>query len=202
MRLRNNPKAREYLEQSKYLIQKFPIKLNKTIVLEIGMGKGEMLTQLAQLNPQKTYIGIEKFPTVAFQAMKRAQELELNNFFIICEDIAKLSESFEDKVDEIWLTFSDPWPKKRHYKRRLTYKSFLNIYKKLLSKNGILKIKTDNDQFFDWSREEIKIYGAQIIYETNDLHNSDKDKKNIKTGYEIKWSQKGKNINYMEVKFN
>lgn len=202
MRLRNNPNARTELESSDIVIKKFPIKLDKNTILEIGMGKGEMLCELAHNNPNNIYIGIEKYPTVAVKALKKAISLNLKNLFIVCENIEKLAESFDGKVNEIWLTFSDPWPKKRHYKKRLTYRAFLDIYKKILNKNGVLKIKTDNDQFFNWSIEEIKEYGANIIYMTNDLHNSSKNITNIKTGYEIKWLEKGKNINYMEVIFD
>lgn len=202
MRLRNNPNAKEKLESSNILIKQFPIKLNNKTILEIGMGKGEMITKMALENPNKIFVGIEKFPTVALKALNKANELKLNNFFIVCEDVKNLFDKFDGEVDEIWLTFSDPWPKKRHYKKRLTYRSFLNIYKSILSNNGILKIKTDNDAFFEWSIQEIEEYGGKIIYKTNDLHNSEKNLNNIKTGYEIKWSEKGKKINYMEIIFN
>lgn len=201
MRLRNDPNAKDYINNSKMVINDFPIKVSQNTVLEIGMGKGEMLTQLAFINPTKMFVGIEKYPTVVVKALKKAEKLNLNNFFVINKDLKELSTSFQGKVDEIWLTFSDPWPKDRHYKRRLTYKDFLIIYKELLSKNGILKIKTDNDKFFNWSINSIKEFGATITFLTNDLHNSEKSALNIKTGYEIKWSEKGKNINYMEVKF-
>ena len=202
MRLRNDPKAREYLENSQYLIENFPIILDENIILEIGMGKGEMLCEMAKLNPHKKFIGIEKFPTVAAKAAKKFNENNLKNIFIINKDLDSLFDQFQGTVNEIWLTFSDPWPKKRHYKRRLTYRKYLNLYKNLLSSNGILKIKTDNDLFFNWSLEEIDNFkSAKIIYQTTDLHNSDKNNTNIPTGYEIKWSSKGKNINYMEVVF-
>ena len=202
MRLRNDPRAREYLENSQYLIENFPIILDENIILEIGMGKGEMLCEMAKLNPHKKFIGIEKFPTVTAKAAKKFNENNLKNIFIINKDLDSLFDQFQGMVNEIWLTFSDPWPKKRHYKRRLTYRKYLNLYKNLLSSNGILKIKTDNDLFFNWSLEEIDNFNsAKIIYQTTDLHNSDKNSTNIPTGYEIKWSSKGKNINYMEVVF-
>ena len=157
---------------------------------------------MAKLNPHKKFIGIEKFPTVAAKAAKKFNENNLKKIFIINKDLDSLFDQFQGMVNEIWLTFSDPWPKKRHYKRRLTYRKYLNLYKNLLSSNGILKIKTDNDLFFNWSLEEIDNFkSAKIIYQTTDLHNSDKNNTNIPTGYEIKWSSKGKNINYMEVVF-
>ncbi|UWD34173.1 tRNA (guanosine(46)-N7)-methyltransferase TrmB [Mesomycoplasma molare] len=201
MRLRNIPNASEILLESEYLIKEFPYKLNNKTVLEMGMGKGEMLVELAKQNPDTTFIGIEKYPTVALKSMKKAKKLNLKNFKIINQDIAKLPELLEGKVDLIWLTFSDPWPKKRHFKRRLTYKDFLLIYKNLLTDNGILKFKTDNDSLFEYSIESIEEFGAKILNLTRDFHNSDLSKNNIMTGYEKKWSEKGKNINYLEIKF-
>ncbi|MGZ9414586.1 tRNA (guanosine(46)-N7)-methyltransferase TrmB [Mycoplasma sp. AC157] len=202
MRLRNIPNATELLLESEYLITEFPFKVNSNTVLEMGMGKGEMLVQLAQNNPDIMYIGIEKYPTVALKSMKKAKKLNLKNFKIINKDIAELPNLLEGKVDLIWLTFSDPWPKKRHYKRRLTYKNFLTIYQNLLTTNGLLKFKTDNDGLFEYSIESIQEFGANIINLTRDFHNSELSKNNIMTGYEKKWSDKGKNINYLEVKFN
>lgn len=201
MRLRNDPNAKNILLESEYLIQDFPIVVDKNTVLEMGMGKGEMLVELARLNPDIQYIGIEKYPTVALKSMKKAKKLKLNNFKIINEDIINLPNLIKGNVDLIWLTFSDPWPKKRHFKRRLTYKTFLDIYKSLLTEEGKLKIKTDNDGFFDFSIESIVEYGAKIQNLTRDFHNSDLSINNIMTGYEKKWSSKGKNINYLEIKF-
>lgn len=201
MRLRNNPNAIPELEKSKYLIQEFPVKLDKNTVLEIGMGKGEMITQLAKNNPTIEYIGIEKFATVAHKAMKRAEALELDNFRIICDDISNLPDDLNGKVDTIWLTFSDPWPKARHDKRRLTYKTFLDIYKQILSKNGVIRFKTDNDKLFEWTIEHMEEYGIKLSNVTRDFHNHDASKDNIMTGYEIKWSSNGKKINYLEARF-
>ena len=202
MRLRNDPQAQSYIDQSDFVIKNFPIKLDQNVILEIGMGKGEMLTELARLKPEQTFIGIEKFPTVTMKAIKKAQKLNLKNFFVINEDLTNLVDAFSGQVEQIWLTFSDPWPKKRHYKRRLTYQFFLKIYQQLLAQNGILKIKTDNDDFFLWSIHQIIKFGAQISFITTDLHQSIKNENNIETGYETKWRLLGKKINYMEVKFD
>lgn len=201
MRLRNNPLTKDIVNDSLMTLNKYPILVDESFILEVGMGKGEMLTQLAFLNPNNVYIGIEKYATVIVKALKKAEELNLKNFFVINEDLSKLNEAFLGQVKEIWLTFSDPWIKKRHYKRRLTHKHFLEIYKNLLCKDGILKIKTDNDLFFEWSKESIEEFGAKIVFLTNDLHNSFKNDTNIQTEYEKKWSKIGKNINYMEIKF-
>lgn len=192
--------ADQKLIDSGILIQEFPFKLSKNTVIELGMGKGEMITELASLNPDKTFIGIEKFPTVAARAAKRAKELGLKNFFIICEDIVKLPELLQGKVETIWLTFSDPWPKARHEKRRLTFKSFLEIYKNLLTDNGVLKFKTDNDKLFEYSVESMENFGLQLSNVTRDFHNHKSSDGNVCTGYETKWSSLGKNINYLEAR--
>lgn len=200
MRLRNNPNALEELKESKYLIQSFPFEVDKDTIIELGMGKGEMITQLASLNKDKKYLGIEKYATVAHKAMKRAEKLELDNFQIICEDIVKLSDLIKGKVSTIWLTFSDPWPKARHSKRRLTYITYINLYKKILTKDGVIKFKTDNDKLFDWTIEHLKENKVKVQNITNDLHNHKLSKDNVMTGYEKKWSSQGKNINYLEIK--
>lgn len=101
MRLRNDPKAREYLNNSPYLLKQFPIILNSNVVLEIGMGKGEMLCEMALKNPNITFIGIEKFPTVAAKAAKRFSEYNLKNIYIVCEDIEKISDKFNGFINEI-----------------------------------------------------------------------------------------------------
>ncbi|MDJ1646041.1 tRNA (guanosine(46)-N7)-methyltransferase TrmB [Mycoplasma phocimorsus] len=202
MRLRNDPYAMEKLKESKLLVDTFPFKLKTNDVIELGAGKGEMICELAKNNPNIRYIAIEKYPTVASKIAKKALDYNLNNLFIICEDIEKINEFLIGSVSLIWITFSDPWPKKRHFKRRLTYKDFLEKYKKILNENGIIKFKTDNDFLFQFSIESLNEFGANIIFKTSDLHNSIKNKNNIMTGYEQKWSSEGKNINYIEFNFN
>ena len=201
MRLRNNPNALNELENSKYIINSFPTKIDEKTIIELGMGKGEMITELAYKNPNKKYIGIEKYATVAHKAMKRAEKLKLENFNIICDDIVNLPSLLKGKANIIWLTFSDPWPKNRHEKRRLTHSIFLDIYKKILSKNGVIKLKTDNDKLFEWTLEHMKEYGMILNNITRNFHLDKTSKNNIMTGYELKWSLVGKKINYLEAKF-
>lgn len=201
MRLRNNPEANSIIENHKSIIRNIPIKVDENTILEIGMGKGEMISKMAMNNPKQNFIGIEKFPTVILKALKLIDANKITNLKIICQDILKLSDSFEGNVSTIWLTFSDPWPKKRHFKRRLTYKSYLDIYKKLLTNDGVLLIKTDNDNLYNFSLESLEEYGAKIIFKTTDLYSTKKVQNNIQTGYEIKWHNKGKNINYIEATF-
>ncbi|TCG11845.1 tRNA (guanosine(46)-N7)-methyltransferase TrmB [Mycoplasma todarodis] len=201
MRLRNNPNAQVELDASKYTVKEYPFKVNKNVIIELGMGKGEMITQLAAQNPDKYYVGIEKFATVAHKAMKRAEKLELDNFSIIDKDIKDLPELIEGTVETIWLTFSDPWPKARHEKRRLTYKSFLDHYKNILSEDGVINMKTDNDKLFLYSLESMQEYGMEILAVTRDFHNSKWVEGNVMTGYEKKWSESGKNINFLRARF-
>ncbi|NQZ65621.1 MAG: tRNA (guanosine(46)-N7)-methyltransferase TrmB [Mycoplasmatales bacterium] len=201
MRLRNNPNAMSELEESKYLIKNFPFKLNSKTVLELGMGKGDMLTSLAKNNPELIYIGLEKFATVANIARKKAELSRLENINIVVDDVKNIPSIFIGKTETIWLTFSDPWPKNRHAKRRLTHMNFINIYKKILDKNGTIKFKTDNDKFFEWTVEHLRENGIKMRNITRDFHSHKSSIDNIKTEYEIKWSSLGKKINYLEIYF-
>ncbi|RIV16379.1 tRNA (guanosine(46)-N7)-methyltransferase TrmB, partial [Mycoplasmopsis gallopavonis] len=151
MRLRHDKNAQENLNKSEFYIKEFPIKLEANNILEIGAGKGEMISQLALHNPDIKFFALEKYPTVANKILRKIENLNLSNLFIITKDALEIPEIFESKIDKIWLTFSDPWPKKAHTKRRLTYQTFLLIYKNLLSENGELWFKTDNDKLFDFS---------------------------------------------------
>ncbi|UUM19801.1 MULTISPECIES: tRNA (guanosine(46)-N7)-methyltransferase TrmB [unclassified Mycoplasma] len=200
MRLRHNKNAAGELAQSRYFLNQFPIQLNDQSVLEIGAGKGEMITQMALNNPNKTFYALEKYPTVAHKILKKINQLELNNLFIITKDAVQIPELFNGKINELWLTFCDPWPKNAHEKRRLTYKNFLALYETILSRNGKLKFKTDNDKLFEYSVESFKQNNWEILGLTNNLHQSKFNKDNYPTGYEIKWSSKGKNINYLEAR--
>ncbi|WP_406615971.1 tRNA (guanosine(46)-N7)-methyltransferase TrmB [Mycoplasmopsis hyopharyngis] len=200
MRLKFDKSALEKLQASIFLESQRPIELNQDTILEIGMGKGEMLTNMAKLIPDKKFIGLEKFATVAAKALINANNYQLNNFKIVIDDAKNLDQIFKGQTNEIWLTFSDPWPKKRHTKRRLTYKSYLALYQRILSSDGLLKIKTDNDTFFAYSIESLKEANWQIIDSTNDFHNHKDYTPEFQTNYEIKWSSQGKNINYLIAK--
>ncbi|MFV8500097.1 tRNA (guanosine(46)-N7)-methyltransferase TrmB [Mycoplasma sp. VS424B] len=202
MRLRFDKNAESNLNASEYLIKEFPIELNPNDVLEIGAGKGEMIAKLAQLNPNTRYIAFEKYPTVANKILKKINEMGLKNLFIVTKDAANLNELFTGTINTIWLTFSDPWPKNAHEKRRLTYKTFLEQYKSLLSQQGFLYFKTDNDKLFDYSLESLALNNWTIVDYTRDLHVSSYNATNVPTGYEEKWSAKGKNINFLIAKPN
>ena len=200
MRLRNNPDAHKILRKSNILIKSFPFVLNKETIVEFGMGKGKMITTLANLNKNNLFIGIEKQATIAEKALKKVNELGLKNLLIINDDLKNLHTFFKGEIKTIWLTFSDPWPKARHEKRRLTHKNFLDIYKKILHKNGVIKLKTDNDNFFNYSIASFNKNNWKLNFISRDFHSESFSLNNVMTEYEIKWSQEGKKINYLEAR--
>lgn len=200
MRLRNNPEAKNILNNSKAVINNFPYKLEKNTVIELGMGKGEMIRSMAHENPDTTYIGVEKYPTVAERANREILNNNLNNVKIINKDIMLLPELLQGRVKTIWLTFSDPWPKAKHEKRRLTYRTFLEIYDKLLEDDGVIYLKSDNDKFFEYSINSFKEFGFNLSNVTRDYHLEPYFNSKYMTGYEKKWSAKGKGINYLEAR--
>ena len=167
------------------------------ICLEIGMGKGQFILNMAINNPNINYIGVEKYSSVASVAIKKINEYKPKNLKILIGDIASIEELLDKKIDTIYLNFSDPWPKDRHAKRRLTSPRFLARYDKIFKKDKNIIMKTDNKPLFDYSVESLKEYGYTINYLTNDLHSS---KENIiRTEYEDKFIGLGKNINYISV---
>ncbi|UUM19308.1 tRNA (guanosine(46)-N7)-methyltransferase TrmB [Mycoplasma sp. 1018B] len=201
MRLRYDKQAIDKLLNSKYLIKdNFPIILNETDIVEIGMGKGEMIAELARINPNKKFYGFEKYPTVAAKVLNLIDKYKLTNLFIIVGDAGNLLNYFQGNLETIWLTFSDPWPKARHEKRRLTYKLFLDQYKQIMNEDSLLKLKTDNDFFYNYSIDSFLNNGWKIIANGTDLHKSNYSSDNIMTGYEKKWISLNKNINFIFAK--
>ncbi|MGC7173248.1 tRNA (guanosine(46)-N7)-methyltransferase TrmB [Metamycoplasma hominis] len=202
MRLRFNKNAETSLMASPMTFKDFPIDNKKNTILEIGMGRGTMLTKLALMHPDIEYIGLEKYSTPAYSALKKAIDLNLENFHIIIGDAINLSTYFKNKIKTIWLTFSDPWPKKRHYKRRLVYRDFLKIYQNVLDKDGVVYFKTDNDMLYQFAIDELKEINAKIIYQTSDLHHCNFEIENVFTDYEEKFNKLNKNINFIAFTFN
>jgi len=168
----------------------------KDIYLEIGCGKGTFVTELAKRNPDKFYIAMEVVPDVIMLAMEKARDAGLDNVKFVCFNADGLCDVFEDnELCGIYLNFSDPWPKNRHYKRRLTYISFLEKYKKVIKNGGNIFFKTDNRPLFDFSL--VQFYDAKIplCQVTTDLHTSMWEEGNIHTEYEDNFSAKGFKIN-------
>ena len=171
------------------------------IHIEIGMGKGKFIHTLAKTNKNINYVGIEKFDSVIVRALEKQIEDTQDNLLLLRTDASDLPDLFKDnKVERIYLTFSDPWPKDRHAKRRLTHKNFLDIYKNTLKKDGELHFKTDNDSLFEFSVESITNYPMNITFITYDLHNSEIDD-NIMTEFEERFSKLGNKIKKLTATF-
>ena len=207
MRLRNIPGADEVVSNSSYCINnpaqykglyKSEIFHNDNpIHIEIGMGKGQFITTLAKQNPDINYIGIERYTSVLLRAIQKVEEEEIPNLRFICFDAAEILDIFScGEVDRIYLNFSDPWPKDRHSKRRLTSSNFLNRYNSILAKDGRIEFKTDNRGLFDFSVDEIDNHPLWKLTEiTYDLHNDETmNQGNVMTEYEEKFSSQGNPI--------
>ena len=173
----------------------------KIVHLELGSGKGRFIHTIAKNNPGIKYIGIERFDSVIVRALEKVIEEPLDNLMLLRTDASDLRQIFMNKsIDRIYLNFSDPWPKDRHAKRRLTHKIFLDIYKDLLKENSELHFKTDNKELFEFSVLELKNYPMNLTYIERDLHNSD-FKDNIMTEFEEKFSKQGNKIQKLTAKF-
>ena len=204
MRLKNVPGSREAVVQSEYVVQETEPKKGcwkevfangNPIHIEIGMGKGRFISELSRLNPDINYVGIEKYSSVLIRAIEKQQELMLPNLKFIRMDAENICDWFEKgEVDKIYLNFSDPWPKDRHAKRRLTSVQFLARYEQILLPGHSLEFKTDNRDLFDFSLEQFDEAGWVKDYVTYDLHNSEYMEGNVMTEYEEKFSAMGNPI--------
>lgn len=171
------------------------------IHIEVGTGRGRFIYEMAKANPHVNYIGIEKFSSVIVDALEKLIEEDVPNLKLINKDAKDLTIFFADgEIDRIYLNFSDPWPKNRHEKRRLTYKTFLQNYEQVLVMGGEIHFKTDNQGLFEYSLVSFSEYGMLLKYISLDLHNSD-FAGNIMTEYEEKFSEKGNRIYRVEAKF-
>lgn len=166
------------------------------IHIEIGMGKGRFLMELARQNPEINYIGIERVPTVLYKALKKQEEFQLTNLILMAYNADNINDIFdENEIDRIYLNFSDPWPKERHAARRLTSPVYLAKYGLFLKKEGHIEFKTDNRPLFDYTLEVAPAAGWRTEDITFDLHNSCYCEGNIMTEYEEKFSSMGTPIN-------
>ena len=207
MRLKKVKGAQEKIDKSKYIIKNpkdYKGKYNELfnndnkIEIEIGMGKGNFIIGKALKNPDINYIGIEKFDSVIVRAIQKSNELEIENLKLIRMDAERIDEVFANEISKLYLNFSDPWPKDRHAKRRLTSPKFLSAYDKIFKNNiANIEMKTDNIGLFNYSVTSLKENGYSITYLTNDLHRENVF--NITTEYEEKFSKKGIKINKLEA---
>ncbi len=206
MRLRNITGSKEMIAKNRYVIHE-PEKYkgcwkreifgnDNPIYIEIGMGKGRFIMELASDNPDINYIGIEKYSSVLLRAIQKMEVKELPNLVFIRMDAEYITESFDkDEIAGIYLNFSDPWPKDRHAKRRLMSENFLNKYAHFLRQDGLLEFKTDNRELFEYALTQVPIAGWEILRQTYDLHNDEEMVKgNIMTEYEERFSSMGNPI--------
>lgn len=207
MRLRNIPEAAPAIESSIYVI-KDPanhknswnkvFENNNPLHIEIGMGKGRFITELALLNPDINYIGIEMYSSVLYRALQKMDSMENppKNLLFLNIDAKDLANYFaENEINKIYLNFSDPWPKDRHAKRRLESRNFLNIYEEILDINGDIEFKTDNIDLFNFALSELEDSNWDLLGHTFDLHNDPSmNEGNVMTEYEEKFSSKGNKI--------
>ena len=206
MRLRHIPGAEQMIEENPHVVHGAKEKKgtwqqifgnDHPIRIEVGMGKGQFILEQASRNPDVNFVGIEKYSTVLLKAIRKREQMELSNIYFLCEDARELAEIFGlGEVERIYLNFSDPWPKARHAKRRLTSTEFFARYDKILAEDGTVEFKTDNTELFNFSLEQIREYGWTVLSYTYDLHHHEEmNKGNIMTEYEEKFSAKGNPIN-------
>ena len=207
MRLRNVKNAKEIVNDSNYVIndpEDFKgsfhkvFKNNNPIHLEIGMGKGNFIIGMAKKYPQINFIGIEKYESVMVRAIEKLEGMDLPNLKLIRYDATTIDKIFDHEISTIYLNFSDPWPKMRHAKRRLTSPIFLKMYDKIFKSSMRIIQKTDNIGLFAYSLETLSNYGYVFERVSLDLHSEDIP--NILTEYEKKFSEEGIKINYLSAK--
>ena len=204
MRLRHIRGAEDSIASSPFVIQE-PEKHrggwsqvfgnDHPIEIEVGMGKGRFIMELALTHPDVNYIGIERYSSVLLRALQKRSELSLDNIAFMCIDADVMADIFAPgEVDRIYLNFSDPWPKDRHARRRLTSPRFMDVYGRILDPEGVVEFKTDNRALFDYSLESIPSAGWTITESTFDLHGSPMAQGNVMTEYEMKFASEGKPI--------
>lgn len=212
MRVRNKPWADDLINSHPDLVINNKekqihdlnfIRQDKPLHVEIGSGKGDFLIGMALKHPDIEFIGIEIQKSVLAIALKKTLQQKVTNLHWIWSDGSDITDIFvNQKIDFIYLNFSDPWPKKRHEKRRLTYIKFLQEYKNVLKDDGYLQLKTDNRHFFEYSLLSITNFGFSLKEISLDWHKDviDNDLENIETEYEHKFSQRGQAIYRLLIK--
>lgn len=210
MRLRNIPGAKNAIGESRYVVHDPEkkkgswarvFKNTNPVHIEVGMGKGRFMMDMASHYPQINFVGIEMYDSVLLRAVQKMEEREkegilLENLYFLRMDARNLPMVFErGEVEKIYLNFSDPWPKERHAKRRLTSRQFLEKYDQILAPDGVVEFKTDNRPLFEFSLEEVQETGWKLLAHTFDLHHdSSMNQGNVMTEYEEKFSLKGNPI--------
>ncbi len=205
MRLRNITGSREMIAESRFVIHEPKEYKGKwrelfgnshPLRIEIGMGKGRFIMDLARMNPDINYLGIEKYSSVLLRGIQKMETDPLPNLYFIRMEAEEITDVFDrEEVDRIYLNFSDPWPKDRHAKRRLPSREFLRRYDEILIKDGLIEFKTDNHDLFRFALEELDLAGWELLQMTEDLHHDEEMLSgNVMTEYEEKFSALGNPI--------
>ncbi len=207
MRIRNVKNAKEIIENSQYII-KNPEEYrgnfqklfgnDQPLALEIGMGKGDFLIEMAKRNPDTNFIGVERYDSIVAKALLKLQDIEIPNLKIIIIDALRLEQVFDREIDKLYLNFSDPWPKKRQAKRRLTATPFLKIYEKIFKDKIMIEQKTDNEGLFISSVLSFSENGFVIKEMALDI-TTNPEILDIETEYEKKFKAQGIRIKYLRV---
>lgn len=207
MRLRNIKGAKEKIEKSNYIIKEpnnykgnyqEAFNNNNPIYIEIGMGKGNFIIENALKYPDINFIGIEKYDSVILRAVEKLENNDIPNLKLIRIDASNINEVFDKEISLIYLNFSDPWPKDRHEKRRLSSSNFLNKYDEIFKNNKQIIMKTDNRKLFEYSIKSFTDYGYKINDVSLDLYRDQHDL-NIPTEYEMKFNELGYPIYMIDV---
>ena len=207
MRLRNVRNAKEIVDNSDYVVHNpFEYKgkykelfgNENPIHLEVGMGKGDFIINMALKYPDINFIGLEKYESIVCRAIQKLENKEIKNLKLIVIDALELGNIFDKEIECLYLNFSDPWPKKRHARRRLTSEVFLPIYDQIFKGDKLIVQKTDNVGFFESSIVSLSTYGYVIEEISLDLASTDKD--NVETEYESKFKAQGIRINYLKAR--
>ncbi len=208
--MRNKPWAFDYLESNAHLVDInneyakkikdfFPV--DRELHIEVGTGMGTFITTLASRNPDINYVGIELDKNVMIRVVEKVKELDLDNLRLVLLDANTITDYFNsDEVDKIYLNFSDPWPKNRHAKRRLTHSGFLSSYKEILKDDSIIEFKTDNRGLFEFSLQSMNAFDMRFQALNLDVHDNEPED-NIRTEYEEKFSSRGHKIYWIQASF-
>ena len=205
MRLRNITGSREMIAESRFVVhepQEYKGRWSELfgndhpLQIEIGMGKGRFIMDLARMHPEINYVGIEKYSSVLLRGIQKMETDPLPNLYFIRMEAEEIADVFDrEEVERIYLNFSDPWPKDRHAKRRLPSREFLKRYDEILVRDGVIEFKTDNEDLFRFALEELEPAGWRLLQMTEDLHHDEKMLAgNVMTEYEEKFSALGNPI--------
>lgn len=214
MRLRNKPWAKDLINENQEFIMIDPVNMSgnwqnrfekeQPLYLELGSGKGQFIVGMAQKYPEINFIAMEMQEAAIALILRKQVELQLPNLQLLLANGGNLDKYFAtNEIDKMFLNFSDPWPKTKHVKRRLTYKTFLEQYRNVVKDNGYLQFKTDNQGLFEYSLISLNEFGMSFDKISLDLHsNEELMKDNVQTEYEEKFTKKGQRIYYLNAQFN